>query len=68
MTEIQEVIEKAKRLFKEWWYRSLAVTVAAVLGFSTGTLVKEKNITEDCKFMGVFRDGAQAYNCQPRVR
>lgn len=68
MTEFNEVIDRLKRMFKEWWYRSLAVTVAAILGFAAGSALEEKFIVDDCKFMGAFRDGTQVFNCQPRVR
>lgn len=50
------------------WRSSFGCILMAVLMFFLGMLVKEKLITEDCKFMGVFRDGAQAFNCQLRVR
>ena len=52
----------------EKWRTSFIVVFALVLGFVSGSLTAEKSITEDCRFMGSFRDGAQAYNCQPRVR
>ena len=50
------------------WRTSFGSIVFAVIAFLFGMLVQEKLITEDCKFMGAFRDGAQAYNCQQRVR
>lgn len=33
-----------------------------------GMALKEKMITDDCKFMGTFRDGVYSYNCSARVR
>ena len=68
MTELNEILDKLKRLFKEWWYRSLSITVAAILGFTAGATLEEKFIVDDCKFMGAFRDGSQVFNCNPRVR
>ena len=68
MSELHDILDKIKRMFKEWWYRSLAVTVAAVIGFAAGSTLEEKLIVDDCKFMGSFRDGAQVFNCHPRVR
>ena len=50
------------------WRTSFGSIVFAVVAFLFGMAVQEKLITEDCKFMGAFRDGAQAYNCQQRVR
>jgi len=52
----------------ERWRTSFGCIVLAVAAFLFGMLFQEKLITEDCRFMGSFRDGAQAYNCQPRVR
>ena len=50
------------------WKDSFGCIVLAVIAFVIGMVFKEKMITEDCRFMGAFRDGAQAYNCQQRVR
>jgi hypothetical protein len=50
------------------WKTSFGCIILAVLSFVGGMLWESKSITEDCRFMGTFRDGAQAYNCQPRVR
>ena len=50
------------------WRTSFGCVVLALLSFWGGMATKEKLITDDCKFMGAFRDGAQAYNCQQRVR
>ena len=50
------------------WRDSFGSVVLAVFAFVMGVLWESKQITEDCRFMGSFRDGAQAYNCQPRVK
>ena len=50
------------------WRTSFGCVVLAMVAFLFGMAVQEKLITEDCKFMGAFRDGPQAYNCNPRVR
>ena len=50
------------------WRTSFGCVVIALIAFWVGMALQEKIITEDCRFMGSFRDGAQAYNCQPRVR
>lgn len=50
------------------WRTSFGCIVFAIVAFLLGMAVQEKLITEDCRFMGSFRDGAQAYNCQQRVR
>ena len=50
------------------WRSSFGCVVLALVTFWLGMALQEKLITEDCRFMGSFRDGAQAYNCQPRVR
>ncbi len=52
----------------ERWRTSFGCIVLAFIAFVFGMVFQEKLITEDCRFMGSFRDGAQAYNCQPRVR
>jgi hypothetical protein len=56
----------------EWlvnrWKTSFGCVILAIVSFILGMLWESKSITEDCRFMGAFRDGAQAYNCQPRVR
>ena len=52
----------------ERWRTSFATVLIAIAAFFLGTAWESKSITEDCRFMGAFRDGAQAYNCQPRVR
>jgi hypothetical protein len=50
------------------WRTSFGCVVLAVVAFLLGMALQNKSTTEDCRFMGSFRDGAQAYNCQPRVR
>ena len=50
------------------WKDSFGCVLLAVVAFVFGMALESKLITEDCRFMGSFRDGAQAYNCQPRVR
>ena len=50
------------------WQTSFGAIVFAVIAFVLGMALESKLITEDCRFMGSFRDGAQAYNCQARVR
>lgn len=50
------------------WRTSFGCIIIALIAFVAGMLAQEKFITEDCRFMGTFRDGAQAYSCQPRVR
>ena len=50
------------------WLNSFITILIATIAFFAGMAVKEKFITDDCRFVGAFRDGSQAYNCQPRVR
>ena len=52
----------------ESWRTSFITVLFTVLGFGAGGIYNEKNIVDDCKFMGSFRDGIQAYNCTPRAR
>lgn len=52
----------------ERWRTSFVTFLFTVAGFSAGGAMNEKNIVDDCKFMGSFRDGIQAYNCTPRAR
>lgn len=68
MNELKDHWDKAWRYGREWWARSLGVVLVAAIGFFSGAQVQEKQITEDCKFMGMFREGPQAYNCSPRMR
>ena len=50
------------------WKTSFGVVVFMVLAFWLGTAWESKQITDDCKFVGAFRDGPQAYNCNVRAR
>ena len=50
------------------WRTSFGCIVLAVAAFLMGMALENKLITEDCRFMGSFRDGTQAYNCSQRVR
>lgn len=68
MKDIIDYWEVAKRRSREWWARSLGLVVISAASFFIGGAYQNKQITDDCKFMGSFRDGTQAYNCQQRVR
>lgn len=50
------------------WAQSFGCMVLVVFAFWFGTAWENRQITEDCKFMGAFRDGSQAYNCNQRTR
>ena len=50
------------------WARSFGCVALMLLAFWFGMAVQEKLITDDCKFVGAFRDGPQAYNCNVRAR
>lgn len=50
------------------WAQSFGCMVLVLLAFWFGMEFQEKNITDDCKFVGAFRDGPQAYNCNQRAR
>jgi hypothetical protein len=52
----------------EKWRTSFVVFLFSVAAFGSGAAYSEKQIVDDCKFMGSFRDGIQAYSCQPRAR
>jgi hypothetical protein len=60
-----------KRIW-EWlkrsWATSFGCILIALVSFTFGYQLAIKYITEDCRFMGNFRDGPQAYSCQQRVR
>lgn len=60
-----------KRLW-DWcaskWGRSFGCVALIVIAFWFGMVTQEKMITDDCKFVGAFRDGPQAYSCQVRVK
>ena len=68
MKDFGDYWDSVRRYSKEWWAQSLGIVVVAVGAFFTGGAYENKQITDDCKFMGSFRDGTQAYNCQQRVR
>lgn len=50
------------------WKTPAGAVAFTLLAFWFGMALKEKMITDDCKFMGTFRDGAYSYNCSARVR
>lgn len=52
----------------EKWGRSFGCIALMALSLWFGMALQEKLITDDCKFVGAFRDGPQAYNCNPRVK
>ena len=52
----------------EKWRTSFGAILLAVITFFIGMQVQHKFIVDDCKFSGVFRDGAQAYSCQQVMR
>lgn len=68
MEEINRYRKIVWKYINEWWSRSLGISLVALLAFMFGLAYQNRSITEDCKFMGSFRDGTQAYNCQQRVR
>lgn len=50
------------------WARSFGTMMLVLFAFWFGIEVSQKNITDDCKFVGAFRDGPQAYTCSPKTR
>ena len=50
------------------WVTSFGTIVLMVLAFFVGVQYQEKQITDDCKFMGSFRDGTQTFNCNQRAK
>ena len=52
----------------EKWRTSLLAIILMVASFGLGGAIEKKTIVDDCKFMGSFRDGTQAYNCNLRAR
>ena len=50
------------------WAQSFGCVLLMLLAFWFGMEVNEKSITDDCKFVGAFRDGPQAYNCNQRIK
>ena len=67
---MKELIDLKK--FWDWcagkWARSFGCLMLAFLAFWFGVAWESKQITDDCKFMGAFRDGPQAYSCQVRIK
>lgn len=61
-------LKKAWEMFVAKWRTSFGWIVLLVIMFFIGMTVKEKLITDDCKYMGSFRDGPQAYSCQVRIK
>lgn len=61
-------------LHKGWrWFvskakESLGWLIALAVFFFLGMAWAYKDITDDCKFMGAFRDGPFAYNCNQRIK
>ena len=50
------------------WKNSLGWFLVVGLAFVFGMAWQTKQITDDCKIIGSFRDSTQAYSCQVRVR
>lgn len=67
MNEIA-IAKKIARWSAEKWKTTVGCIIALVVAFLLGSTFKEKSITDDCKFVGAFRDGAQGYTCSLRVR
>ena len=67
---MKELLDLKK--FWDWmaskWAKSFGCVLLIAIAFVFGTVWESKQITDDCKFIGSFRDGPQAYTCQPRVR
>lgn len=67
---MKELIDIKK--FWDWcaakWAQSFGCMVLAIFSFWFGTAWESKQITDDCKFVGAFRDGPQAYSCQVRIK
>lgn len=47
---------------------SIGWLIMLAVFFWFGTVYAIKEITDDCKFVGAFRDGPYAYNCSQRIR
>lgn len=60
------------KAFWDWFVEkgrtTAGLVIFIVMAFWFGMTLKEKMITDDCKFMGTFRDGVYSYNCSARVR
>ena len=50
------------------WAKSFGCVMLVLLAFWFGIAWESKQITDDCKFIGAFRDGPQAYNCNQRIK
>ena len=50
------------------WKNSFGWFLVVGLAFVFGMTWQTKQITDDCKIIGSFRDATQAYSCQVRVR
>ena len=68
MTEVKELTERFYALIHQWWAKSLVLIILILIAFAFGRSFENKQITDDCKFMGSFRDGTQAYSCQVRIK
>lgn len=67
MNEFSDV-KRVWSWFMRKWATSFASIVLIVIAFFFGTAWEAKQITDDCKFIGAFRDSTQAFTCQVRVR
>lgn len=61
-------LKRLWQIVKDKWATSFGCILLAAVALLFGYQWAVKDITEDCRFMGNFRDGPQAYTCQPRVR
>lgn len=61
-------IKSIWQTLKAKWATSFGCVVLAIIAFAFGYFWAIKEVTEDCRFMGSFRDGTQAFSCQARVR
>jgi hypothetical protein len=50
------------------WKESFGWILICVLMLLVGMEIQQKQMTDDCKIMGNFRDNTQAYSCQVRVK
>lgn len=61
-------LEKIWQFLKVKWKDSFGWVVIAVIMFFFGIAWEQKQTTDDCKYIGSFRDGPQAYSCQVRIK
>ena len=61
-------LKKALQLFVNRCQNSLGWLILLAISFAPGDAWATKQITEDCRFMGNFRDGPYSYTCQVRIR